>query len=209
MKLYVYSLIWVILGHYNDTVCGDSLPVTEPLLLTGVGLTDSDILLRFFKPLPENYYYRLAYWRHDKYGSVQSFYFYTPFGPLETHTQRGLAPGGDYRFKIYMICTDNITIKGHPVKLSAKTLPKCKFFLGTHEERFLTYFYNLDTTPKTTTTSTMLPFTSKGLHTMNSELLLFYENQLNNLTVYRISALSMEVSLTSLFAMQALIQLML
>ncbi len=87
---------------------------------SGVALTDDNVMLRFFKPLPSGYTSRLVWWEKDVH-FAEYFYKELEFGPVVGFLRESLAPSTIYRFRMSLQCGADNTTRSSQSKISVTT----------------------------------------------------------------------------------------
>ncbi len=124
MKLNNQSLfgIW---GKYNEAACDPHNPSSLMTLFSGYALTDQDIIVRFFKPMPQGYNYKLSYKIEHTSGGITQTIQPTNFGPVFAQVVNNLQPNTTYEFDIKLYC-DNGNNPIQSSRIFVTTLPPCK-----------------------------------------------------------------------------------
>ncbi len=118
-------LVSYLLGFNNEQCNNKSVP---PKLFSGVGLTDKDIFVRFFKPISDGYYFKLSYWIDKTSGYVEVLRLPTAFGPAFAKLASNLKPNSTYDLTLGLYCANTNDTMSKRIKIDVKTLPKCKTF---------------------------------------------------------------------------------
>ncbi len=154
----IQSFLSCLLG-YNDEQCNHNSKSAPPLLFSGYALTDENILVRFFKPIPDGYFYKLSYWINHMTGGATIIRQPTKFCPAFSKLISHLHPNSTYEINLGLYCENtNDTMSDRP-KIHVKTLTKCKWPLclklkdKTNESWQIYFFVVVPTTlpPPTTT----------------------------------------------------------
>ncbi len=100
-------------------------PVISPISPQGVGISDEEVIIWFFKPLTDQYDYLIVY--KDAAGKQQHTAYWTTYGPVWADFLTGFKPKGPCRAKISLLCYNDKAVKTeNPVKVTVTLLDKCK-----------------------------------------------------------------------------------
>ncbi len=100
-------------------------------LLSGVAISPNDINVRFFKPLPEGYAYRVAYWFTSDGAQSAWRNKQMGFGPVNEELLSNLQPETNYTISVRFRCSSHSDAFSAASRIYVETLPEggCTFFV--------------------------------------------------------------------------------
>ncbi len=109
------------LGKLLDKPC--AVPVISPIDAQGVGISDHEVIVWFFKPLTDQYDYQMVY----NNPTVMQKAYWTTYGPVWADFIKDLTPSKAYPVKVYFLCYKDKNLKSKKGKSAYPTvLGPCK-----------------------------------------------------------------------------------
>ncbi len=113
----------ILKGHTDRKNC--SSPVVEPGTFAGYAISDTQLGVRFTKPITDDYDYLLYHRLQSASGLIESRYWPT-YGPVWSDVVENLQPGKDYVLAVSLTCSRNSSMKSKRVSSYKKTFDKRK-----------------------------------------------------------------------------------
>ncbi len=102
-----------------------SSPVEKPGTFAGYSISDTELGVRFTKPITDDYDYWLYFKKQTAQGYILSRYW-TTYGPIWSDVIEGLQAQTYYNLAVRLSCSYNSSIKSPMDRDIIQTLPKRK-----------------------------------------------------------------------------------
>ncbi len=98
----------------------------EPGTFAGYAISDTQLGVRFTKPITDDYDYLLFHRQQSGTGLIESRYWPT-YGPVWSDVVENLQPKEYYLLAVSLVCSRNSSMKSNRVSQRKETFPTRKF----------------------------------------------------------------------------------